>query len=101
MVTAGYSQLTFEADALSEDGWSPPGESYRIWAQRADDTKGRCFVCCAALEGLVPNHDPGAPSPGMLARLKDRLQILVRRNRFSEPADDFQGLDLILTTADL
>ena len=99
-MTESNNQLTFEAGAFSEDGWSSQRDSYRIWARRGD-TRVRCFVSREALEDHFPDDDPEAPSPETLARLKDRLQAIAGRNRFSEPSDDFQGLDLILTTADL
>lgn len=101
-MTENNNQLMFEGRALSEDGWSSQRDAYRIWAKRPDDTKVRCLVSREALEDHFPEDDPEeSPSPDTLAQLRDRLQVLAGRNRFSGPTDDFQGLDLILTTADL
>lgn len=69
----------------------------RIFFARNDDQYVRCI---ASFEVIMDQYQDEAenPRPETIEDLKDRFIKLANMGVYSRPSDDFEGIDIILTT---
>lgn len=95
------SSLTFLKDEEVPSGkaqtYSASRMSYILFALN-DNKPVRCIASC---EVIMDQYQDKAenPKPETIADLKIRFSKLFERGHISDPDDDFEGKDLILTTS--